>query len=149
MAITEPVRIIIPGDPRTKKNSQRIIRTGGRRILIPSEAFTAYQTACGYYLRPLGIDAPVNIACRFYMATRRRVDLVNLLEAVDDILVHYGVIADDHCGIVVSHDGSSVHWDKQHPRVEIVISPVEWRWEPITAERGQHERKDGEAHDGA
>ena len=129
MTLTDPVRFIIPGDPRTKKNSQRIIRQGGRRIPIPSDAFTNYQTACGYYLRPLGIDVPVNVACRFYMATRRRVDLVNLLEAIDDILTHYGVIADDYCGIVVSHNGSDVHWDKQHPRVEIEIAPVAWRWQ--------------------
>lgn len=130
MMLSEPLNIVIPVEPRTKKNSQRIIRSGGRRIPIPSAAFTDYQTACGYYLRPLGIDAPVNIACRFYMSTRRRVDLVNLLEAVDDILTHYGVIADDHCGIVASHDGSAVHLDRKNPRVEITISQTDWRWEP-------------------
>ena len=131
MKLTEPLRIIIPGEPRTKKNSQRIIQSGGRRIPIPSAAFMDYQTVCGYYLRPLdlGIDAPVNIACRFYMTTRRRVDLVNLLEAVDDILAHYGVIADDHCGIVAAHDGSAVHLDKRSPRVEITITPIDWRWD--------------------
>ena len=56
------------------------------------------------------------------MATRRRVDLANLLEAADDVLVHAGVIADDHSGIVVSHDGSRVLYDKEKPRTEIEIT---------------------------
>lgn len=128
MKLDAPIFLTIPGEPRTKKNSQRIILRGGKRIPIPSAAYEAYQAACGVYLRPLGIAEPVNIACRFAMATRRRVDLVNLLEAIDDILVHWGVIADDHCGIVASHDGSVVYLDKQNPRVEIEISPIEWRW---------------------
>ena len=56
------------------------------------------------------------------MGTRRKVDLVNLLEALDDILVHYGVLEDDNCGIIVSHDGSRVHYDKENPRTEVTIT---------------------------
>lgn len=61
------------------------------------------------------------------MPTRRRVDLVNLLEATCDVLVRYGIIEDDHCGIVASHDGSRVLYDKAHPRTEIYISRLEDR----------------------
>ena len=59
------------------------------------------------------------------MPTRRRVDLVNLLEATCDILVHYGMLKDDNSGVVVSHDGSRVRWDKEHPRVEITLEEPE------------------------
>ena len=50
-----------------------------------------------------------------------KVDLCNLLGATCDILVKFGVIADDNCKIVKSHDGSRVLLDKENPRVEIEI----------------------------
>lgn len=67
------------------------------------------------------IDLPVNVRCVYYMPTRRRVDLTNLLEATDDVLVRAGVLADDHSGIIAAHDGSRVRMDREWPRVEIEI----------------------------
>ena len=61
------------------------------------------------------------------MPTRRRVDLVNLLECTDDVLVNYGVIKDDNSTIVVSHDGSRVLYDKDRPRTEIIITRISER----------------------
>lgn len=58
------------------------------------------------------------------MPTKRRVDLVNLLEATCDILVHYGVLADDNSSIVAGHDGSRVLHDKERPRVEVTITEI-------------------------
>ena len=58
------------------------------------------------------------------MKTHRRVDLVNLLEATDDILVSCGVLKDDNAKIIVSHDGSRVYYDKEAPRAEIFINPI-------------------------
>lgn len=67
------------------------------------------------------INAPVNIKCVFYMPTKRKVDLANLISAAMDTLVHYGVIEDDNSDIVVSNDGSRVYYDKHEPRTEIFI----------------------------
>lgn len=116
----------IPLDPVTKKNSGRIIRVGKYPKLLPSEAYTQYEKDCGYFLRGRGerIGEPVEITCLFYMRTRRKVDLTNLLNAIDDILVHYGVIEDDNSKIIVSHDGSRVFYDKYHPRTEVTIRNV-------------------------
>jgi Holliday junction resolvase RusA-like endonuclease len=114
-----------PGEPRSKKNSARIVRNGPKPILLPSGAFTAYQYAVGWQIQQhkrLMLDTPVNVRCVYYMAARRRVDLLNLLAATMDILVHYGVIRDDCADIVTSHDGSRVMYDKSHPRVEIEIT---------------------------
>lgn len=82
---------------------------------------------CGPYLRPplKPIDYPVNIKAVYYMPTNRRVDLCNLHEALCDILVKYGVIADDNFKIVHSMDGSRVYKDKNNPRTEILITKVE------------------------
>ena len=118
------LKFTIPMQPVTKKNSQRLVRRGGRPILLPSRAFEAYQEAAGYYLpgKHRNLAEPCNVKAEFYMGSRRKVDLVNLLEALDDILVHYGVLEDDNCGIIVSHDGSRVHYDKENPRTEVTIT---------------------------
>ena len=121
------MKFTLLGDPRSKKNSQRLIRAGGRTIPITSAAYEQYRRDC---LRQItgdkrrGINRPVNMKCVYYMATRRVVDLVNLLEATCDILVDAGVIADDNCRIVAGHDGSRVLYDRQNPRVEIEITEV-------------------------
>ena len=47
--------------------------------------------------------------------------LHNLLEAIDDVLVKAGVLKDDHSGIIVSHDGSRVRYDKDNPRTVVFI----------------------------
>ena len=116
----------IPLNPVTKKNHQRIIKTGGRPCVIPSKQYAAYEKAAAAYIpfTAAPIDAPVEVSCRFYMQTRRRVDLTNLLEAVDDVLVKCGVLADDNSRIIVSHDGSRVLYDKYSPRTEITIRRI-------------------------
>lgn len=117
------VKITIPLPPITKKNSQRILanRKTGRPFIAPSKQFEQYQKDAAYFIKPLGIDFPVNIKCLFYMPSKRNVDLTNLLEGIDDVLVQCGCIADDNYKIVSSHDGSRVYVDKDNPRTEIII----------------------------
>lgn len=118
------MKITILGDPRTKKNSQRVIRKPYPKVL-PSKAFEQYESAARWQLLrqkpPKPIDYPVNVRCVYYMKTRRVVDLVNLEEATLDILVAAGVLADDNSRIVASMDGSRVLYDKDRPRVDIEI----------------------------
>ena len=121
---SETIKFIIDLPPVTKKNHGRIVRRGNKPILLPSEQFIRYQNAAGAFLEPLGIGYKVNIKCLFYMPTRRIVDLVGLLQAVDDVLTHYGVITDDNSRIVAGHDGSRVLYDKEHPRTEIYIEKM-------------------------
>ena len=121
------LELILTGPPITKKNSQRIITVHGRPRVIPSAQYTRYERDCIAQLaryRTRAIDTPVNIACVYYMPTRRKVDLLNLLEATMDILVRAGVLADDNSQIVAGHDGSRVLYDKTLPRVEIMITEV-------------------------
>lgn len=119
------MHIKIPVAPVTKKNHQQIIKSGGRRMVIPSKQYKQYESDCMPFLKPYGIDYSVNIKALYYMPTRRRVDLVNLHEALCDVLVKYGVIEDDNSKIVVSMDGSRVLYDKENPRTEIYIEKVE------------------------
>ena len=119
------LHFVIALAPVTKKNSQQIVRLGKRYSIVPSKQYKAYEKAAMLFIPTntySGITAPVTVQALFYMPTRRRVDLTNLLEALDDTLVRAGLLADDNCRIIVSHDGSRVLYDKDHPRTEITIS---------------------------
>ena len=118
------MKIIIPIAPITKKNHQQIIKAGGRMMVIPSKQYRQYEEDCMPFLKRVGIDYAVNVKALYYMPTKRRVDLVNLHEALCDVLVKYGVIEDDNSKIIASMDGSRVLYDKQNPRTEIYIEQV-------------------------
>lgn len=122
------MKIVLYGDPRTKKNSVRILKANAnRRIVAPSKAYVDYETDCLRQIRRphSPISARVNVRCVYYMATRRKVDLTNLIEATCDILVKAKVLADDNSQIVAAHDGSRVDLDRKNPRVEIEIEGME------------------------
>lgn len=122
------MKLTLYGDPRTKKNSARILRSrSGGRFVAPSKAYVDYETDCMRQIkRPHSpISARVNVRCVYYMATRRKVDLANLIEATTDILVKARVLADDNSQIVAAHDGSRVDYDKKNPRAEIWIEEME------------------------
>ena len=124
------MKIILYGQPITKKNSSRLITVNGRKIPIPSKAFKAYEQNCLEQLRYIygkreTINKPVNVCCVYFMQTRRKkLDLINLQQATLDILKAGEVIADDCHEIVVSLDGSRVLYDKENPRVEITITEM-------------------------
>lgn len=122
------MRFTIPLEPRSKKNSSRVVKAAnGRTFVVPSKEFTEYQKSCGWFIpipdKP--IECKVNIKAIYYMKTRRRVDITNLHSALHDVLVHYGVIADDNMKIVIGTDGSRVRYDKNNPRTEVEITKSE------------------------
>lgn len=110
--------------PITKKNHSTIItnKTTGKLMVIPSKQYKDYEHESAWFMPHIKtIDRPVNIRAVFYMPTHRRVDLVNLLQALCDILVKYSVIEDDNFNIVAGFDGSRVDYDKENPRTEVWI----------------------------
>lgn len=112
--------------PITKKNSQQIIYAKGRPMIIPSKQYKQYERDALWLLNYDGdpIDYPVNVKAVFYMKTRRRVDLVNLQEALLDVLVAAEILEDDNFRIVASMDGSRVDYDKTSPRTEVEITEI-------------------------
>lgn len=121
------MQIVILGEPRTKKNSAVIAKTrSGRPFILPSQQYRNYEQIALSQMPPMDkVDYPVNVKCKYYMKTRRKVDLCNLLEATCDILVKAGVLEDDCSSIVAAHNGSGVFYDKENPRVEIEIERIE------------------------
>lgn len=119
----------IPGKPRTKKNNQRIMRLpNGRPFVMPSKEYKQYESYCGYYLTPKPekpLEGRLQVKCIFYLDKNLRSDLVNYQEAICDILVHHGIIADDRWQIVYSMDGSRCAVDRENPRAEITITELD------------------------
>ena len=123
------VKYTIKMPPVTKKNHQQIVVPKGKKrpIVIPSPQYRQYEKDAVWFLKPRPprpIECAVNVKCEFYLPTRRRTDLNNLLEAVTDLLVHAGILADDHYCIVESHDGSRCYVDRDNPRTEITITRI-------------------------
>ncbi len=124
------MKLVLYGNPATKKNSMQIFKNPrtGQPFLTQSKRYKDYARDCGRQITgkyKKKIDYPINLKCVYYRKTRHRVDLTNLLAATCDILSDFGVIEDDNCKIVVSHDGSRVKYDKECPRVEIEIEKIE------------------------
>lgn len=121
------IKFTIPIAPATKKNSQQIFinpRTK-RPFIVPSKKYSEYLQKCRNHFKLLQyetINEKCNVQAVFYMRTRRRVDLVNLQEALLDMLVDVRILEDDNCNIVESMDGSRVLYDKESPRTEVRIS---------------------------
>lgn len=124
------MKLVLYGNPATKKNSMQIFKNPrtGQPFLTQSKRYKDYARDCGRQITgkyKKKIDYPINLKCVYYRKTKHRVDLTNLLAATCDILSDCGVIKDDNCKIVVSHDGSRVKYDKECPRVEIEIEKIE------------------------
>ena len=123
-------KYIISLPPITKKNSQQILtnRRTGKPFIAPSSAYKRYEQQAMWYLAPkpkTPLAGHYRVAALFYMPTRRRVDLTNLLEACHDTLVAAKILADDNNTIIASVDGSRVLYDKANPSTEIFIEEIE------------------------
>ena len=119
------MEIVIYGQPRTKKNSSQIAFKGNKRVILPSKAFKAYEKVALMQLaRVQAVHGPVSVLCRYYLQNRAHwPDLVGLLQATSDILQAAGVIDNDK--YIVNYDGSKIAGiDKDRPRAEITIQPV-------------------------
>lgn len=123
------IEFIIPLAPITKKNHQQIVNSPktGKPFVIPSRQYKEYEKNAMWFIprpqKPIG--EPVNVRCLFFLPTRRKGDLTNYLEAIDDVMVKGGLLEDDNYTIIQSHDGSRVLYDKNNPRTEILITSVE------------------------
>lgn len=138
------ILFVLPVSPRTKKNNGQIVTRGKYPVLLPSKQYLAFEKECLPYLNRVKqtagvINYPVNVQCSFFMETRRRVDLPNLLNAIDDAMVKAGLVIDDNRDIIAGHDGSRVFHDKSYPRIEIRITELKDynQWNDTTTKQGE------------
>ena len=124
------IKFTLPVRPISKKNHGQIVMRGAYPIMLPSKQYLQFEKESLPYFNHVKntagvINYPVNCECIFYMDARRRVDLANLLNAVDDAMVKSGLIIDDNRDIIAGHDGSRVFHDRLNPRIEITISEMQ------------------------
>lgn len=121
------LKFTILGNPVTKKNHSNVVMIKGHPVVLPSKPYQVYEKHCKDYIPKVEtpISEPINLKCTYYMETRRKCDITNLLQATCDILVKYGVLTDDNYTIVASVDGTTVQYDKENPRCEIEITKKE------------------------
>lgn len=127
-------KLTIPLAPRTKKNHTQLVRNKktGKIMMIPSKQYLEYERMAGKYITDadkiaaIALTYPVNVKMTFYVDSLRKCDLVNLEQAILDILVKYGILTDDNWAVVCSMDGSRVNIsDTDNPRTEIEITEIE------------------------
>lgn len=123
------IKFTVKLPPISKKNSQQIFvnQNTGKPFIMPSAKYRLYERDAMYFipLQAKPINYPVNVKCLFYVPTKRKCDLTNMLEAIDDIMVKRGLLADDNYTVIEAHDGSRVLYDKENPRTEVYITPIQ------------------------
>ena len=120
--------ITLIGRPITKKNHQQMVVAGnGRKFLIQSKAYRQYEKDCLIQLLCLykgkTIEGQLSMKCLYYMPTKAKPDLLNLLQATSDILEKAKVIENDK-NIYSFNDSKIMGVDKLNPRVEILLKEV-------------------------
>lgn len=116
------VRFVIVGmAPRTKKNSQRIMRRrDGTPFVAPSAQAAAWAGNVYLVPRPAPLpDRPWNCRALIYRDANRG-DAVGYYQAIADLLEKVGVVSNDKW--IVSWDGSRMRKDAANPRVEVTIT---------------------------
>ena len=126
----------IPGRPITKKNSQRIFRTRGRKnrpFIVQSSAYNSFERNAVKELLPqrpeYPIEKKVDVCVKYYMPNRVSwPDLIGLLQATSDILEKAEIITNDknikHYGFRNNHS-EIAGVDKHNPRTEIRLKILE------------------------
>lgn len=87
----------------------------------------AWEQLAGYLLNPQKPEAmitgEIGVVYSIYYKDRRKNDIANREKLTSDLLVKHGVIEDDsNIGLMVLKKSGI---DKENPRVEIIIVPVE------------------------
>ncbi len=148
LAKGDSLSFTVTGQPYVKKSNQKVQWRGRRQVKVNTPSYNRWLKSCleqledmGYNrdfakqnkqlkelnqpLQPATFSSPINLQCRFFVATNGRVDLSALYEGIQDVLVQVGVLEDDNWHVVASHDGSGVRKDADNPRIEITIMPKE------------------------
>jgi len=121
-------RLVIYGQPATKKTSNRIVRHGNRVRIIPSLQHERWfqmampQAMTQRVLHGDMITQRVNVAAKFYRLAKRG-DAVGFYQALADLLERAGVVENDR--LCVSWEGSKLLVDKHEPRIEVVLTLAE------------------------
>lgn len=119
------MRLVLLAAPRTKKNSNRILKMGRFNKIVPSEQYLEWRDEVVPQLkaqfRGAPIAYPVNVRATVYRDANRG-DLIGYLH-IADAMEEAGVLTDDKW--IEGWDGSRQTKDGKRPRVELYIQRLE------------------------
>jgi Holliday junction resolvase RusA-like endonuclease len=129
-AAVEPMTLmfVIPGAPRSKKNSSRAFTRGRFPRVLPSAAYVAWHEAAerAFDAEKRALEAAGRIPIgrpvamkALYFRDRNVGDLSNFENALQDFLQAIGVLVDDKW--IVSKDGSRLAIDRERPRIDVTL----------------------------
>lgn len=125
------MKLIIMGQPVSKKNKMQLVRVRGRLIPIPSVSYKAWLKGAKQQIKGqmdgvawVPFTTHIHLQVMIYRWSWRKIDLSNIIEAVQDMLQECRIIEDD--SLVRSLDGSRMEWGvpKDEARVEITIEEI-------------------------
>lgn len=122
------LEITIEGTIPSKKNSKRIVGRGKRMFIISSKNYLEWEKEkadeiYGQLDEITAITTPVRLSITFSSSTKRKWDLSNKVESIQDLLVKVGVLEDDNWSVVQELEVSFIPELKKDLAV-ISISPI-------------------------
>ena len=121
--------ITIRGRIPSKKNEHFAKFVKGKICVFPSSKYQKRENdqikrLMAGRIRPLKLDKPLKVIYKFRFPDRLKTDLSNKLESINDLLVRYGLFADDNYEILACIEATSMGIDKENPRCEIEIYEI-------------------------
>lgn len=122
------LEITLEGIIPSKKNSKRIVGRGKRMFIISSKNYLEWEKEkaneiYGQLDEITAITTPVRLSITFSSATKRKWDLSNKVESIQDLFVKVGILEDDNWSIVQELEVSFIPELKKDLAV-ISISPL-------------------------
>ncbi len=124
------INLLIVGRPISKKNSRLWIKRGVKRFLVPSEAYSTFESDAILQIRKQlrGKRGPifsgnVHVEYEFRMKGLIRADADNLMAGINDILQKAGVIADDN--FITDGCFKKISGCKDWETTVIIMSPID------------------------
>ena len=135
MKITLPLSLVIPRKTKADKIfslNLNVYRNAHHMVLNDAKARWKgiVEDAIHYWQQPdNGYKAPLHFTYTVFPGNNRAFDLANVLPIVqkftDDALIDAGIISDDNFKVVRAIDYRFGGVDKERPRVELEIRPME------------------------
>ena len=114
----------VPGNPQPKQRPRVVTSCSGRSVAYTPRRTRFWELSVAHEARqclPEPLEGPLSVSLAFFRGDKRRCDLDNLAKAVLDGL--NGIAYHDDAQIVELN--LRREFDRERPRVEIEIRPVE------------------------
>ncbi len=129
MKITCPLYIDLTR--KTKKDRRVYINMNSYRnlhYLVSNSVKRAYKEALREQLEGVTIETPVDVTYQVFKGSKRRLDKMNVIAVTSkfllDAITEYGCWEDDNDDYVKTETLLPTQYDKENPRVEVVITSV-------------------------